>query len=195
MPVFRSASLVGLLEQFYLAAGPLERSVSELARGAGVPYATAHRDVERLTDAGLVESRRVGSVRLVSLNRSHPGCEALGQLVALAAGPRYRIAEALDGIDADAVYLFGSWAARYLGERGDRPADIDVLIVGEVDPQRVFERLRPVEEMFQMPVNATVVPADQWAEPASAFLRSVKGGPLVVLASSGEVSRGDDRRT
>jgi hypothetical protein len=32
------------------------------------------------------------------------------------------------------VVIFGSWAARYAGRAGPPPHDIDVLVVGKVDP-------------------------------------------------------------
>ncbi len=34
---------------------------------------------------------------------------------------------------AETIVLFGSWTARYLGQAGRSPNDIDVLVIGDVD--------------------------------------------------------------
>jgi hypothetical protein len=39
-------------------------------------------------------------------------------------------AEELEGVEGiEKAYLFGSWAARYAGEAGRAPADLDVLVI------------------------------------------------------------------
>ena len=45
--------------------------------------------------------------------------------------------ERLPGIDA--LYLFGSWAARYSGVEGQAPGDVDVLVVGHPDRDDVYD--------------------------------------------------------
>jgi hypothetical protein len=44
------------------------------------------------------------------------------------------LAEELGGVEGiDSAYLFGSWAARYAGEAGRPPADLDVPVIGATD--------------------------------------------------------------
>lgn len=50
-------------------------------------------------------------------------------------GPPAIVAREFETIDdVDAVLLFGSWAARYLGEAGRAPSDVDAL--GQETPPR-----------------------------------------------------------
>jgi predicted nucleotidyltransferase len=55
-------------------------------------------------------------------------------------GAPARLRAALAGLDGvEEVYIFGSWAARWHGERGTRPVgDIDVLVLGHPDRDRVY---------------------------------------------------------
>lgn len=87
-----------------------------------------------MEDAGLLVTRRVGRARLVAVNEENPATLPLRELVMVSFGPRQVIAEEfadIPGVNAD--YIFGSWAARYEGEPGRVPGDVDVLIVGEAE--------------------------------------------------------------
>lgn len=53
------------------------------------------------------------------------------------------------------AYLFGSWAARYAGEEGRPPADVDLLVIGEPGRQKIGELLDQ-GELGQMPADEEV---------------------------------------
>ena len=78
----------------------------------------------RAAEAGVVGSRRLGSTRLVAADSPLTG----------------PLTESVAGVDA--VYLFGSWAARYAGQRGRAPADIDVLVIGRPDRHELDEAVQ-----------------------------------------------------
>ncbi len=69
-PVFRSDGQARLLSALLLAGDEL--SLTELAERADLAYATAHREVARLIDAGILAERRVGRTRLVRGNDDSP---------------------------------------------------------------------------------------------------------------------------
>jgi predicted nucleotidyltransferase len=187
MPLFRSRALVAVLEQLYVVETTTDRSISDIARSSGVPYATTQREINRLADAGLIKTRTVGRSRLVTVEDDHAASPSIRTLMMLAAGPRSRIAKALEDLDGiQEAYVHGSWADRYLGTWGDAPADIDVLIVGDVDQQDLYERLQPVETALGIPVNPTVVSPHDWEASGSGFLKSVADGPLVPIVDSSE---------
>jgi predicted nucleotidyltransferase len=87
--------------------------------------------VRRLSEAGIFLIRATGNMRLVSVNREHPLYRALSEVVLYSFGPleilRDKFAD-LEGVTA--AYIFGSWAARYSGEQGIDPGDVDLLLVG-----------------------------------------------------------------
>lgn len=52
-----------------------------------------------------------------------------------------------------AAFICGSWAARYGGEPGPVPHDIDVLVVGTVDRDDLEEIARAAQEKLGRPVD------------------------------------------
>ena len=43
------------------------------------------------------------------------------------------------------AYVYGSWAARYRGQAGDVPRDVDVLVIGDADEDDLYEAARAAE--------------------------------------------------
>jgi hypothetical protein len=74
-----------------------------------------------------------------------------------------------------------SWAARYLGEAGDAPNDLNLLVVGSPQRSALARIARDLEPQLGYEINPTVVPAAQWEAKKSGFLQSVARGPLVEL--------------
>lgn len=115
-------------------------TVTALAQAVSAPVSTVHREVARLEDAGLLVTRRIGRARLVSANEANPATPALRELVLVSFGPRQVIAEEFAEFPGvKKVSIFGSWAARYTGEPSRMPGDVDVLVVGDVDRQALYD--------------------------------------------------------
>jgi DNA-binding transcriptional ArsR family regulator len=181
LAIFRSQLQGELLARVLL--GPRELTISDLARALGAPVATVHREVARLEDAGVLTSTRVGRARLVSANEDNPALRPLRELVMVTFGPRQVVAEEFAGIArADEVLIFGSWAARYAGDAGRPPGDVDVLVVGDADRDEVFDAAQRAAERLGREVNATVVSRQRWSEAAEPFLQEVRRRPLVSVA-------------
>lgn len=76
--------------------------------------------------------------------------------------------------------VFGSWAARYHGEVGPLPADIDVLVVGDVDRAAVYAAAERAEARLGMPVNPILRPSSSWIDPSGdALLLKLQSRPYV----------------
>lgn len=164
LPIFRSQAQAEILT--WLTQHPQrEATITDLADIAATPFATAHREIGRLEQAGLVTSRIHGRNRLISVNAANPAVAPLTQLLALTFGPPAVIAEEFDLAGAQEVVIFGSWAARYAGVPGPQPNDIDVLIVGEVSMRDMFAAARRAEERIGLPVNPQRCDPATWAEP------------------------------
>lgn len=191
MPIFRSQHQAELLTQLYLHPGK-EYTLAELAAGAGVPASTAHRELARLTDAGLVASRPVGRARLHQANTAHPGARALTELLTLAFGPgRITADEFAELAGVERVLVFGSWAARHAGQDGPPPADIDVLVVGVVSRPEMYGAAERASQRLQLPVNPVLRTQEPWAEAQDALVAQVQASAHVaVIDRSAEGSSG-----
>lgn len=164
MPIFRSRHQAQLLTQLLLNPSR-EYSLSELARELKVPLATLQREAQRLAEARLIRDRKQGRNRLVSANPDNPATSPLTQLVMMSFGPAEVIAEefAIDGVDQ--VVIFGSWAARYSGQPGPPPNDIDVLVIGSAGELAIFAAADRAQRRIGIEVNPIRCTPQQWASP------------------------------
>lgn len=183
LPVFRSQHQAELLMWLFMHPEQ-ECGVSELADRLGVPLSTLHREVVRLDRAGLITSRTLGRNRLVRANTAHPAAQALTQLLEVTFGPKAVVAEEFAIPGAKQVVIFGSWAARYQGQAGPPPHDIDVLVVGRVDRADVYEAADRAQTRLGIEVNPVVRSVKQWDVPADALVAQVKESAHVVILDS-----------
>ncbi|HET8657987.1 MAG TPA: MarR family transcriptional regulator [Micromonosporaceae bacterium] len=179
LPLLRSPLLGELLAWLYLH--PEEAcSVTDLARKLGRSQSTVSREADRLTAAGLVREVRRGNLRLLQANSDSPLAQPLTELLTLTYGPLAVLSDLLATVPGiDEAYIYGSWAARYKGEPGPPPRDVDVLVIGEADEDDLFAAGRAAEQRLGREVNIHRVSASSWQSPgADPFLASVRSRPL-----------------
>ena len=104
---------------------------------------------------------------------------ALTDLLLATFGPVPVVAEEFAGLGAIKIALFGSWAARYRGEPGPAPNDVDVLLVGEVDREDAYEAARRAENRLGFPVNPTLLTAIRWDSGDDPLTRTITSAALV----------------
>lgn len=158
------------------------RSISELAAATGIPQATVSREVARLEEAGLLRSMRRGRLRLVEADEQLPYDHELRALLLKTIGPAAVLTRELSGVPGiDQAFVYGSWAARYRGEPGPPPRDIDLLVIGEPDLDRLYAVCRRAEKELRLDVNPLVRSAAEWQRRSAGFLTDVRKGPLVAV--------------
>jgi DNA-binding transcriptional ArsR family regulator len=178
LPILRSRHLAEILTVLLLHPD-VEYTLSELAATLGLPLTTVQREVTRLSRAQLVQDRRVGRSRLVSADLSSRYARPLTELVTLAFGPRFVIAEEFGSLDAIAVAIYGSWAARYEGVEGQPPHDVDVLVIGEVPRRDMYEAAERAEQRLGLPVNPVLCSLTRWLAAADPLIQQIRTAPLV----------------
>jgi predicted nucleotidyltransferase len=185
LPVFRS-QLQGEVLALVLGAPDVEWTVEELTRRTGHPRQTVANEIRRLTAASLLSTRAIGRTKLLRANTANPYFEPLARLAIMSFGPPLVIREefgALGGVER--VFIYGSWAARYAGEQGPAPHDVDVLVIGTPDRDEVYEAARRAEERLGREVNATIRKAQHGESAEDGFTRQLRSSPLVEIPLSG----------
>jgi len=181
LPIFRSQRQALVLATLFLHPDR-ELTISDLARHVGVPISSIQRDVDALVEAEIVRSRTVGRARLVSSNEESRLARPLTDLLAVTYGPLTIVGEEYEGIDdVDLVLIYGSWAARYRGEPGPPPQDLDVLVVGAPTRTDVYDAAERTSRRLDMSVNPTISSRRRWAEAADALIQQIKASPSVVV--------------
>lgn len=165
MPIFRSGHQAVMLTHLYLHPDR-DFTATQLAQHAGVPLSTAHRELSRLVEAGLLVARPVGRSRLLRANTDHRGARALTDLLLGSFGPLVVVSEEFARVDGvEALVIFGSWAARHAGVEGPPPGDVDVLVVGDVERAQVYDAAERSEQRLALPVNPVLRRPGRWRAP------------------------------
>jgi predicted nucleotidyltransferase len=157
--------------------------LSELRRLTGLGSASLQRELNRLADAGLVSTERVGNLRRFQAN---PQCAVFSELLSLTRktlGVAPLLQEALAPL---APVLRNAWLFGSVAKQSETAqSDIDVMLVGEnLQLGRVLELLLPLEEQLGRKINPVCyTPAEfdrRRAEPDS-FVNRVLAQPTLTL--------------
>lgn len=182
-PLFRTAGQAAILAEVLLPETSL--GLSELAERTGLPRSSAHREVKRLAEAGLLKVKTVGREWQIAPNPDSPLTAPVRQILAVSFGAVPLLTEGLSTIDGiETAFVFGSFAARAAGVPGPPPNDIDVLVIGDPDALAVYAACREVSDVVGRPVNATIMTRAEWDEAVqrkSAFTVDVGAHPTLPL--------------
>lgn len=180
LPLLRSRLQAELLTLILLNPRQ-ERTLTELADRIGASVATVQREAARAEHAGVITSRRLGNTRLVTAADS-PLAGPLTELLLRSFGPRQVVAEELASINGiEAAYLYGSWAARYAGQEGRAPNDIDVLVIGRPNRDALDEAIQRAGIRLAQEVNVTIRSSQWWTVGDDAFHQEVMRRPRVAI--------------
>jgi hypothetical protein len=178
LPLLRSRLQADILA-LVLLNPDREWTLTELATHVGAAVSSAQREVDRAEQTGVLASRRLGAARLVKAARS-PLTGPLTELLLKSFGPRQVIAEELAGIEGiGEAYIFGSWAARYAGEEGRPPADIDVLVLGAPDRDALYDAAQRARRSLAREVSVTIRSLDWWRTGHDGFRTQLTARPMV----------------
>jgi predicted nucleotidyltransferase len=180
LPLLRSRLQAEVLT-LVLLSPEQEWTLTELASRVGSAVSSVQREVVRAEQAGVMVSRRVGKTRLVRAARS-PLTAPLTDLLLRSFGPRQVLAEELSEVPGvERAYLFGSWAARYSGQEGRPPADLDVLVIGSPDRDALDDAAQRAAVRLAREVNVTIRSADWWRSGDDGFHSEIQRRPLVPI--------------
>ena len=128
--------------------------VSELARRMGVPSSSLQRELQALTEAGVLKTHRQGRMVYFQANVESPVFPDLRGLLLKTAGLTDVLADALQPLAAKIrrAVVYGSIASG--DARSD--SDIDLMIIGDVMPAELAQPLRKAREQLRREINPTV---------------------------------------
>jgi len=168
------ALLYGIPEQTFF--------VRQIARQIGTSVGSVQRELETLSEVGLLNRTAVGRQVFYQANRNHPVFAELRSLIAKTSGVFHQLRSALAPIAAQITFalVYGSIA------RGDEDAesDVDLMIVGNVILDDVLTQLAPVERAIGRPINPTVYSLKEFEariKDGNHFLNSVLHGKKMLL--------------
>lgn len=180
-PVFRSTAQAQILAALLLHP-TAERTVADLSRQLGIPQATVSDEVARLVDAQILATRKIGRSRLLRPNAANRLVAPLTEIALATMGPHLAVRDAFaDVAGVDQILIYGSWAARYHGQPGPPPNDLDILVVGSPDRAAVYEAADIVEKTTGLPVNPIIASHTRWNDPSDPLSADIKANPVVEI--------------
>lgn len=179
--LFTSKARLEILKLFFLSSSE-RHYMRQVAALTGQPIRAVQRELERLKDAGLLESRREGKHRYFEVNRNSPVFLDLRSLFVKTAGlaPSLRDNLLQEVEDIRSAFIFGSYAS---GSESIT-SDLDLMVVGDITGRDLARALKPAREMFGREINAVIMPVDELRRKAAqgeSFIINVLNEPKIFL--------------
>lgn len=159
----------------------------ELARLTGASPGTLKRELDALTEAGLLNVQRVGNQTHFSANAQHPVYPELSGLIRKTTGLHDVLARALEPL-ADGVvaaFVFGSVAS------GTEAAhsDVDLMVIGTASFGEVVNAVYEAQAAIGREINPKVMKREEWQAKRSAgqaFLNEVMHKPKLFILGTAD---------
>lgn len=159
---------------------PKEFHLRDLARQARLALRTVQLELVRLTGAGLVVARRDGNRVYYQANQRNPVYPDLRNIVLKTEGLVGVLHQALEGLEMELAFVFGSIAA---GEAGPE-SDVDLMVIGPAGLRAVSRRLSGVGLKIGREINPHVMTREELAERVRSrdhFVSSLLSSPRLFI--------------
>jgi predicted nucleotidyltransferase len=158
-----------------------ELHTNELIRRTGSNPNAIQRTLTQLETTGLLQSRRVGNLRLWRMDATHPLYASVRDLVVRTRGIPTRLTQILKRDPGIAfAFLFGS----FVSAKDDAQSDVDVFVVGPVDWEVLAQAVRAASKEIGRDLRPVVWSLRDLEAPTvaqRAFLENVLADPVIWL--------------
>ncbi len=153
----------------------------EIARRAKLSASGTQVELKNLESAGIVLVAKSGNQLLYRLNPDCPLYPEIRMIIVKTVGVADGIRKRLKNIKAvKLAYIFGSFAS---GEFESR-SDVDLMVVGNIDPAIIIGKLMSYEKVVSREVNATVYSPEEYdlqKTVKNSFINQVHTGPKIIV--------------
>lgn len=163
--------------------------VRELARLTDTAPGTLHKELTKLTAAGILQSKKVGNQVHYSANLSCPIYAELAGILRKTSGMVDVLAESLSSAQnkINAAFVFGSIA------RGEEQSnsDVDVMIIGSLGFGDAVQLMHPTQLILQREINPVVYSVEEFERRIKnndSFINEVLAKPkLFIIGTENEL--------
>lgn len=194
-------ALMPYLRQQLLAATVLQpdRSwyLTELSQFLAVTPSSLQRELNRLTEAEILNRRQDGNRVYYQANQQCPFLSDIQSLMIKTIGLIELIAQALESLTAgiDVAFVFGSFAQ----SAEIATSDVDLMIIGNVGLSELAPLLRNLERRINRPINPIILTAKEAKEKLAGenhFIERVRvASKLYLWGKNSELGKAFDGQT
>ena len=125
----------------------------QLASLHHISVGTLHRELTNLTTAGILKARKIGNIKLFSLNKQNPVYEEIKNIIHKTTGVVKFIKDAIPHVRGVKVaFIYGSFAKG--DERQD--SDVDMFLIGNnIDEDKLVRAISKIEKKLFKEINYT----------------------------------------
>jgi len=111
------------------------------------------KELSRLEDLGIFISSNRGKEKYFSLNKEYPLYEELKSVVSKTIGVEGSLKEAMEKFEGIKIaFIYGSFAQG----KDNSLSDIDILVIGNPDKDKLMEKIELLEKKFKREVNYNI---------------------------------------
>lgn len=170
-----------LLKAFF-EAPEIEYYTRQLASKYHMSVGTLHRELQKLSTSGILKSRKIGNIKLFSLNKQNPIYEEIKNIISKTEGVIKLIKDTISDIKGIKVaFIYGSLAKG--DERQD--SDIDIFLIGNsIDDNELVVEISSLEKKLFKEVNYTCYTENDYKnekkKKSSFVLEVIKGKKIFI---------------
>jgi predicted nucleotidyltransferase len=147
------------LFRLYFTNPDQEYYLRELERILRTPVSMIRKELTRLEEEGLFLSRKKGNLTYYLLDQSYPLFDELKSIVFKTIGIQGLLREILGRMRGiEVAFIYGSFAQHE--ETGK--SDIDLLIIGKIDENKVLRELNKLEKVLRREINYSIFRRDEF---------------------------------
>lgn len=169
-----------ILVVFYLSPGETFNTWA-LAQRLEENYSAVWKELVRLEEIGILSSERRGKTKEYQINQDCPIAPELRSIVLKTEGFGMLVREKLLEMEnVKEAFIFGSYAS---GE-ADARSDLDLMIIGEINLDRLAPVISDLENELSRPINYVIYSEEEWNEKKEAkdsFYENIVSAPKIIL--------------
>ncbi len=145
--------------------------VREIERLTGENINSIRRELKNLEGVGLLKSEREGTLKYYSADQEASIYPELRGIFLKTLGAGTLLGEAISGVQGvEEAFIYGSYAR---GDAGPE-SDIDLIIIGEVDEEKLVKAIREAEKKLRREINHVLYTPREYRE------KKERGDPFLI---------------
>lgn len=157
--------------------------VREIERQANLNVATIRHDLQKLSQLGLVTSRRDGNRLYYMANQNHPIYPDIRNIVLKTFGLVDVLKSALSNNHIQTAFVFGSVAR----QEAHANSDIDLMVIGDLGLRTLIELLDGVTEQLGREINPHIMSQQKFNERlhnSEPFITRIMNSPKLFITGT-----------
>lgn len=161
----------------------------QLAALHHISVGALHRELKNLSFSGILKERKVGNIKLFSLNKQNPLYEEIRNIIYKTEGVIKFIKDAISGVGGIKVaFIYGSFAKG--DERQD--SDVDMFLIGDkVDEDKLIHAIDNIEKKLFKEINYTRYTENEYKKEKrkknSFILEVIKGRKIFIKGGESDL--------